>query len=107
MANMYKLFAYPDMDFSQEAMENAFAYESFGTKIPNADDNAYYQGKRNMDITIEMWIADIEKGFLTMQELYDEFPKWFIDKVMPKGLLLKDKETRIEMIMSVRRCNHG
>ena len=103
MANLYKRFAEPDMDFSTIALEAAYNFERHGIADSNFERNGYYQGKRIMDITAKMWIKDIENGLLTKGELYEEFPKWFIDKIIPRDTFIEDKEARLGIVNSVRR----
>jgi hypothetical protein len=102
MAEIYQIFAHDKhLEFTEQRLEDCFSYETFGKEIPDPLHNGYLQGKRNMDITVEMWINDIRSGHLTKWELYQEFPKWFIDKVIPADVLLEDKQARIEMIKGI------
>ena len=73
------------MDYSYESLVDMFNYESYGTPITNPRRNGYFVGKQWMDVHVKMWREDIEKGYLTRQELYNDptFPHWWLDKVLP------------------------
>ena len=88
MAEMYKRFAIdePGMDFSEEAAQAMFDYESEGhgdlsLSIFSNTRNGYAIGKHWMDVTISMWKEDLVFGTLTKQELIQDYPKWFLVKV--------------------------
>ena len=80
-------------DYSDESMMEMFLYESFGEGNPD-NSNGYYLGKKWMDVGIEMWREDIEKGLLFKWELYDspDLPDWWLDKVL-KDVEIKDEWT--------------
>jgi hypothetical protein len=44
--------------------------------------NGYFLGKKWMDVTVEMWNSGIKEGIITKDELSQEFPVWFLDKVI-------------------------
>jgi hypothetical protein len=74
-------------DISEEAMEEAYARETYGESFnivrPNGKVNAYIEGKQWMDLTItEYWLPDIKEGTLLVGELLEDFPKEFIEKVI-------------------------
>ena len=76
-------------DYSDEAMFEAYEKESLGKDYPivrnNRLINGYIEGKKLMDLTItDYWIPDILNKECYVFELYQEFPKWFIDKVIPE-----------------------
>lgn len=83
MAEIYKKFAEDKegVDFSDTAMEEMYQYESIGKEFNNPM-NGYFLGKKWMDVTIEMWRHDIKEGLLFRFELEEEFPKWWLDKIL-------------------------
>jgi len=120
MAEIYKSFSYMDggeyhdlmapfhqktwdeynshRDFSEEAMQEAYEKESVGIKHDiirsNGKINGYIEGKQWMDLTItEYWLPDIEeKKTMFPFELYIDFPKWFVDKILPEHQQLPQEE---------------
>jgi hypothetical protein len=80
-------------DYSDESMMEMFVYESFGEGSPD-NTNGYFLGKKWMDVSVEMWREDIEKGLLFKQELYDcpHLPDWWIKKVL-KDVVITDTWT--------------
>ncbi len=120
MAEIYKFFSYmdggvyrslaspetkaiwdaynADRDYSEEAMQEAFRKESFGEKSDirreNGKLNGYIEGKEKMDLTItEYWLPDLEEHkTLFAFELYQEFPHWFLIKVLPERYHIDEKE---------------
>ncbi len=58
-----------------------FNSESYGT--PVSDNNGYALGKKWMNVTIAMWIEDINKGLLFKCELYEDenLPHWWLDSI--------------------------
>jgi hypothetical protein len=87
-----------DRDYSDEAMLEAFERESTGKKHDiiraNGKINGYIEGKQWMDLTItEYWLPDLEeRKTLFAYELYQEFPHWFLIKVLPQRYHLTEKE---------------
>lgn len=92
-AEIYKLFIDDfdkDLDFSKEAMQEMYEYETFGTGdlkidifVSRGKVNGYAVGKKKMDITIKMWKDNIRKGLLYPVELYkDKYPHWWLDKIL-------------------------
>jgi hypothetical protein len=86
-----------DRDFSEEAMLEAFEKESYGTSHPirrnNGKINGYIEGKQWMDLTItEYWLPDLENKELFAAELYQDFPRWFLIKVIPERYHLSESE---------------
>ena len=63
-----------------------FNHETYGTEISDRKRNGYYVGKQWLNVHIEMWKEDIEKGYLHKQELYDDplFPNWWLDSIFKK-----------------------
>jgi hypothetical protein len=86
MADIYRRFAkdWPNVDFSEEAANAMFAYESRGIPLPqNTKTNGFVLGKKWMDVTIEMWLEDIKNELLFAHELLDDgYPEWFLYKVL-------------------------
>ena len=102
MANMYRRFgSYDNSDFSEEAASAMFDYESCGKgnlqfsviKLRTEDElvnkygcgrlNGFAVGKHWMDVTIAMWKDGLQNGIITIKELADEFPLWFLERVLP------------------------
>lgn len=85
MAEMYRRFArgFDGMDFSEEALQEAYQAETFGSAIDRS--NGYRQGKMMVDLTVSMWLEDLPDMLLFSEELYEDFPAWFLNKVLPKG----------------------
>lgn len=90
MAILYRYFSKDWehlLDYSDKAMSAMYEYESYGTKLDNADKNGYAVGKKWMDVNVAMWKEDIEKGNLWKHELYEQGPnssifnEW-LDKVL-------------------------
>lgn len=84
-------------DTSEEAMYEAFARESFGEKFDvlrsNGKINAYIEGKQWMDLTMtEYWLPDLRTKSIFAWELYLDFPKWFLDKVLPEEYHMSEEE---------------
>jgi hypothetical protein len=89
MSEVYKIFSRQwehILDYSEESLVEMFNYETHGTEITNRQRNGYYVGKQWLNVHIEMWKEDIEKGYLRRQELYDDplFPDWWLDSVFKK-----------------------
>ena len=63
-------------------MIDLFNNESYGT--PVKPKNGYSLGKKWMDVTISMWLEDIDSGLLRRSELYEDekFPHWWLDNVL-------------------------
>ena len=70
--------------------EGDLSFGLFGEKS-----NGFAVGKRWMNVTIEMWRQDIQRGILFRHELEEDFPKWFLDKFLgfPRQQWPLDKET--------------
>jgi hypothetical protein len=87
-----------DRDASEEAMFEAYSKETFGTPCglvrANGKINAYVEGKQCMDLTLtEYWLPDIANNEnLTALDLYRDFPRWFVNKVLPIRYHLSDEE---------------
>lgn len=87
-----------DRDYSDETMEEAFRRESFGERFDiirdNGKINGYIEGKQNMDLTLtEYWLPDLEeRKTLFAFELYQDFPHWFLIKVLPARYHLTEEE---------------
>lgn len=82
-------------DFSEEALREAYEKETYGKSFgiirENGKINGYIEGKQWMDLTItEYWIPDLLEGkTLFAFELYQDFPTWFLDKVLSERFHLK------------------
>lgn len=84
MAEIYRRFN-QDGDFSDEAAQAMYLYESRGGKPPSGE-NGYFAGKHVMDLTVAMWKQDLVgldgSPTLTKAELYEDFPAWWLDKIL-------------------------
>ena len=86
MSEVYKIFSRQwehIMDYGEESLIEMFNHETYGTEIKDRKRNGYYVGKQWLNVHIEMWKEDIQKGYLRKQELYDDplFPHWWLDSV--------------------------
>ena len=90
MAEIYRAFVpnEPCYDFSPKAAEQMYLFESTGKPKLQVTDrvdgkyNGFLVGKHWMDATIKMWKEDIKSGLLNKQELKDDFPEWFLNKIL-------------------------
>lgn len=88
MSELYKLFSKDwesILDYSDQALVEMYQFETYGNPIK--DTNGYYHGKKWLNVTVDMWKEDLEKGLLFKQELYDDvkYPTWWLDSVL-RGL---------------------
>lgn len=84
MADIYRRFAIDckDADFSDSAALAFYRYETFGISLPKADRlNGFELGKKWMDITIAMWKEDIATLGVSVKELQEDYPDWFLERV--------------------------
>ncbi len=98
MCDIYKKFAKDwNCDFSKEAMEEMYLYESKGIgsidisgfNITNKIPNGYAVGKKWLNVTVSMWLEDFRKKCLkgrffrevTIEELKLEYPLWWLKKI--------------------------
>lgn len=88
-AEIYRKFADPDLDFSQQAAEQMYLFESKGKRFDNPR-NGYMSGKKWQDVTIENWRWSIENGLLLPFELFEEFPEDWVRNVL-KGVGVKNE----------------
>lgn len=113
MCEIYKIFAESyKCDFSNEAMEEMFLFESRG--IGNIDitgsntigklSNGFAVGKKWLNVQVKAWLKDCEqfidgeeqphyRGWANvLRELYDDprFPHWWLDEVFSK--FIKNKK---------------
>lgn len=92
MCEVYKIFADKDLDFSLSAMEEMYNFETFGKgnisiegfNASNNKPNGYAVGKKFLNITVSMWMEEIEKygWYPVIKRIYsdDTFPIWWLDK---------------------------
>ncbi len=79
-----------DRDLSEDAMLEAYERESTGKKHSirrsKGKINGYIEGKQWMDLTLaEYWLPDLEeRKTLFASDLYQDFPPWFLSKVLPE-----------------------
>jgi len=109
MAKIYKLFVEEQehLDFSDEALEQMFEFESKGKGSLSIDTqhlnylktgdkiNGYSVGRNVLDITVAMWLDSLtEPGWLPkMEEIYrGKFPYWWLDSVFKNFVKQKDNE---------------
>lgn len=100
MSEIYKRFCDQTefYDFSTESAESMFLHESTGSsieeKLSNGKWNGYLVGKKWMDLTItEYWLPDLEEHkTLFAFELYQDFPHWFLIKVLPERWHLSEED---------------
>ena len=73
MAPIYRLMASDvgGLDFSEQAAEDAYLYESTGAKS-DLSRNGYAVGKMWLNVTLAMWREDIRTGLLFKHELYED-----------------------------------
>lgn len=75
MAEFYAKFAvYSNMDFSDEALRQAFEAETYGIKH-DLKNNGFAFGKKSMNITIAAWKQDLQDGLITKFELMENYPE--------------------------------
>ena len=86
-------------DFSDEAAKIAFEVESLGgdsdlyIRLPNGKINGYIEGKKKFNLTVTAyWLPDLKTGELNALELYEDYPKWLIDKTIPEQYHLSGAE---------------
>lgn len=93
MAAVYRLFVErTGLDFSENAADAMYAFESSGLPLADWTANGFAVGKHWMDVTLAMWRQNLRSGLLTKSELADDprFPSWWLEKVligMPQGPL--------------------
>lgn len=83
-AEIYKKFSRDSFDFSETALKEMYLHDSLGKpdiSIENTT-NGFFIGKFWMSVTINMWKEDINDGLLKKEELLNDFPEWFINKVI-------------------------
>ena len=85
MSEVYLVFArdWKDcLDFSEDSLLELYTYESCGGQSPNQK-NGFAHGKKWLNLHVEMWKEDIQKGLLQKSELYQDesFPHWWLDKI--------------------------
>ena len=111
MAEVYKIFCPTDIsvDFSEKALESQYLSESKGgiykfhyNEKNNGVFNGFSLGKHFMDLTIKMWLEDINlqnlvdnndvsKTLLSIFEIINvsnvkneyKYPSWFLSKIFP------------------------
>lgn len=87
MAELYRHFGrdWKDcLDFSDESLIELYNQESYGGRVDPK--NGFYHGKKWLNVTVKMWLEDIEKGYLFKQELYEDenYPHWWLDSIFKK-----------------------
>lgn len=83
MSEIYRKFCPPEFegDFSEAAALEMFEHESKGVGRPSPR-NGFAQGKKWMDVTVAMWRKDIMIGLLRKFELYEDYPRQWVDRVL-------------------------
>jgi hypothetical protein len=84
MAELYKFFAKDwsnVLDFSDDALLQLYNHESYGSEI--SPENGFAHGKKWLNLNVAMWMEDIPKGLLFLDELYEDpnYPHWWLDSV--------------------------
>ena len=82
------------LDYSEDAALKMFLFETYGkgnlkrNLFSSNSLNGYAVGKHWMDVTIKMWLKDLQEGLLDLHELYTEYPQWhwWLDKMITKPL---------------------
>lgn len=81
----------PNMDFSEEAAQAYFDFETSGKgnlKIGmfgrQEKYNGYMVGKHWMDVTIKMWKEDDRRGWYLPDELSAFYPEWWLKTIWPE-----------------------
>lgn len=84
-AEIYRQFAAdrPGLDFSETALLQIYRHDSHGSVDIDIGktNNGFFIGKFWMSVTINMWKEDINDGLLTKEELLNDFPGWFLNKI--------------------------
>lgn len=86
---MYPLYEYFSrgwkdcLDYSDESLFDLYYNESQGRGTVK-ENNGYAHGKKWLNVTVAMWLEDIEKGNLFKNELYEDpdLPHWWLDMVL-------------------------
>ena len=95
-SEVYRYFASScaNLDFSGEAAEAMFNYESVGEPLIDysvkGDNNLYNGfavGKHQMDVTLAAWVEDIKKGYLLKAEILDDDEIPELAKIKVKDVL--------------------
>ena len=85
MCEIYRVFA-KDWEhcstWTDDDLIKLYNHESFGE--PLNPGNGFALGKKWLNVTVAMWLEDIELGTLFKHELYEDgkFPHWWLDKVL-------------------------
>lgn len=84
MCEIYKIFSKDwenCCDFSEQSLKEMYTSETHGD--PVSPTNGYYVGKKWLNVTVKMWLEDIEKGLLFKRELYDDpkYPHRWLDNI--------------------------
>lgn len=67
-------------DFSDEMLVELYNSESYGGPVSPL--NGFALGKKWLNVCVAMWKEDLEKGYLFKEELYKDFPHWWLDSVL-------------------------
>jgi hypothetical protein len=80
LAAVYRRFAErsPHYDFSMRSLIECFRHETYGDK--HSPMNGYVHGKHLKDITVSMWIEDIDKCNFCKAEFLTPLNKWWVSK---------------------------
>lgn len=95
-----------NLDFNEASAVESYLFETHGTGnlkqgvfAPGQSRfNGFAIGKHWMDVTIKMWLQDLQDGILRLEELYEEFPQWhwWLDKMVKKPLQRKSNEAKAD-----------
>ncbi len=82
IGGIYKQFAKDAAaDFSEAAAVAMYLHESTGAALPDARTNGFALGKKWMDITVAGWKEEIPQLGLSVAELREDYPDWFLERV--------------------------
>ncbi len=83
MSEVYRHFSkdWTGLNYSEQSLLELYISESHGGLCNPL--NGFYIGKKYLNLTVNMWKEDIQKGLLFKKELYEdsELPNWWLDKV--------------------------
>lgn len=72
-------------DFSEEAAEECYSWESKGIPKTTSPSNGFALGKKYMDVTVSAWIEDLTSQFpwtLTLKDLREDYEECFLQRVL-------------------------
>lgn len=84
MSKIYRIFTKDfeqSLNFDEDALLEMYKSESTGTFCSKT--NGFYQGKKWLNLQVNMWKEDIRDRLIYKNELYadNKFPKWWLDSI--------------------------